>query len=183
MRRGRDVTVGNKEQNAFFRVSLIYFASVFVAERDECGELTASTSRYLELGRKIVDSCRVQNLSAPSLLPLSPLPRYSPSSNLITSVPSRTLPCSERETTSLPFVPATHFSARESSMSSANNDKVALVTGSSRGIGRGIALRLAVDGFTVVVNDISANSKGIDSVVQEIEATGRKAFGIVCGEF
>ena len=36
-------------------------------------------------------------------------------------------------------------------MSNANG-KVAIVTGSSRGIGAAVAERLAVDGFTVVIN-------------------------------
>ena len=33
-----------------------------------------------------------------------------------------------------------------------NNNKVAIVTGGSGGIGRAVALRLARDGFAVVVN-------------------------------
>lgn len=56
---------------------------------------------------------------------------------------------------------------------------VAIVTGSSRGIGRGIALRLADDGFDVVVNDIAPQKTDIDKVVSEIEAKGQKAHGIV----
>lgn len=55
---------------------------------------------------------------------------------------------------------------------------VAIVTGSSRGIGCGIVKRLAEDGFNVVVTDISANQAGIDSVVAEIQAKGRRAHGI-----
>jgi len=55
--------------------------------------------------------------------------------------------------------------------------KVAIVTGAGRGIGRGIALRLAQDGADVVVNDI--NSETMNKVVKEIEALGRKAIAIV----
>jgi NAD(P)-dependent dehydrogenase (short-subunit alcohol dehydrogenase family) len=50
-----------------------------------------------------------------------------------------------------------------------------IVTGSSRGIGKTIALRLAADGYNVCINDISANSKGCDEVVSQIRAMGRKA--------
>jgi len=57
--------------------------------------------------------------------------------------------------------------------------KTAIVTGSSRGIGKSIALRLAQDGYDVCINDISANKAGIDEVVQEIQSTGRKATGFV----
>ncbi|KAI9743681.1 MAG: hypothetical protein M1818_002997 [Claussenomyces sp. TS43310] len=56
---------------------------------------------------------------------------------------------------------------------------VAIVTGSSRGIGRGIALRLADDGFDVGVNDIAPQKADIDSVVAEIQAKGRKALAVV----
>ncbi|KAF9283548.1 hypothetical protein BGZ88_010439 [Linnemannia elongata] len=47
--------------------------------------------------------------------------------------------------------------------------RVAIVTGSSRGIGRDIALRLAQDGFHVVVNYQSSASRA-QEVVNEIEA-------------
>ncbi|KAI1504826.1 hypothetical protein F5X99DRAFT_371100 [Biscogniauxia marginata] len=60
--------------------------------------------------------------------------------------------------------------ARESS-----EGKNAIVTGSSRGIGKAIALRLAVDGYNVCINDISANRAGCDDVVREIRSMGRKA--------
>lgn len=50
-----------------------------------------------------------------------------------------------------------------------------IVTGSSRGIGKSIALRLAADGYNVCINDISANSKGCDDVVGEIKSMGRKS--------
>lgn len=50
-----------------------------------------------------------------------------------------------------------------------------LVTGSARGIGKAIALRLASDGYNVCINDIDANSKACNAVVKEIQAMGRKA--------
>ena len=56
---------------------------------------------------------------------------------------------------------------------------VAIVTGSSRGIGRGIALRLASDGFDILVNDIDRQKSDIDAVVSEIKEAGGKAIGYV----
>lgn len=53
----------------------------------------------------------------------------------------------------------------------------AIVTGSSGGIGKGIALRLAEDGFDVIVNDIAPKQAAIDAVVAEIKAAGGKAHG------
>lgn len=52
-------------------------------------------------------------------------------------------------------------------------NKVALVTGAGQGIGRGIALRLAKDGASVMLVDVSAT--GIEAVAAEIAALGRKA--------
>ncbi len=54
--------------------------------------------------------------------------------------------------------------------------KVAIVTGSGRGIGRGIARRLASDGATVVVSDIMFDNA--QKVVAEIEAAGGVAMAI-----
>lgn len=54
--------------------------------------------------------------------------------------------------------------------------KVAIVTGSGRGIGRAEALQLSAEGASVVINDLD-NDKVIE-VVKEIEASGGKAFGI-----
>ena len=52
-------------------------------------------------------------------------------------------------------------------------DKVALVTGAARGIGKAIALTLAQEGASVVIADV--DKEGIRQVVQEIEARGRQA--------
>ena len=51
--------------------------------------------------------------------------------------------------------------------------RVALVSGSGRGIGRGIALKLASEGASVVVNDLDAEPAL--AVVAEIEKAGGKA--------
>jgi 3-oxoacyl-[acyl-carrier protein] reductase len=56
-------------------------------------------------------------------------------------------------------------------------DKVAVVTGSSRGIGAGIAKTLAAQGAKVVVNHRSS-PEGADEVVAAIKANGGEAVGI-----
>ncbi len=56
-------------------------------------------------------------------------------------------------------------------------DKIAVVTGASRGVGRAIALAYAREGANVVVN-YASNEAAADQVVREIEALGRKAVKI-----
>src|SRR3954447_24728230 len=61
--------------------------------------------------------------------------------------------------------------------------KVALITGSSRGIGKGIALCLAEDGADIVVcarsDSAAANPLGsIEKTAREIEALGRRALTV-----
>lgn len=55
--------------------------------------------------------------------------------------------------------------------------KTALVTGSSRGIGRSIALALADKGFNIIVN-YSGNKQKAQQVVQEIIEKGQKAVAV-----
>jgi NAD(P)-dependent dehydrogenase (short-subunit alcohol dehydrogenase family) len=55
-----------------------------------------------------------------------------------------------------------------------NKSMSVLVTGSSRGIGKAIALRLARDGYDVVLHCRSQRAEA-DAVAQEIEAMGRAA--------
>jgi len=58
------------------------------------------------------------------------------------------------------------------------SNKVAIVTGGGRGIGRVIALRLAEAGANVVVNDIG-NAEPVEAVASEIKAMGRQALPVL----
>jgi 3-oxoacyl-[acyl-carrier protein] reductase len=58
------------------------------------------------------------------------------------------------------------------------SNRVAIVTGSGRGIGRAIALRLAEAGANVVVNDIG-DGKPVEAVIREIKAMGRQALPVL----
>lgn len=54
---------------------------------------------------------------------------------------------------------------------------LAIVTGSSRGIGEATAIKLAEDGFDVLVN-YSGNQERAEAVVAKIEALGQKAIAV-----
>lgn len=56
-------------------------------------------------------------------------------------------------------------------------NKVAVITGASRGIGRSIALALAAQGATIVAMDMDKTST--DAVVSELKAAGAKALAVV----
>ena len=67
------------------------------------------------------------------------------------------------------------------------NGKVAIVTGSGRGIGRGVAMLMAAEGASVVVVDPGVNVDGsgadqsvAEQVVAEIKAAGGNA--VACME-
>ncbi len=57
--------------------------------------------------------------------------------------------------------------------------KTAFITGASRGIGRAIALRLAKDGFNIVVN-YSKSEKSAEEVVNEVKKYGVDAMAVKC---
>ena len=56
--------------------------------------------------------------------------------------------------------------------------KIAIITGSGRGIGRACALRYGQEGATVIVNDI--NTENVNRVAGEITSAGGKALAYPC---
>lgn len=60
--------------------------------------------------------------------------------------------------------------------------KVAIVTGSAQGIGKAIALRLAKDGFDIVISDMQYKEEEMVSVCKEAEAVreGGRFIAIPC---
>lgn len=64
-------------------------------------------------------------------------------------------------------------------MSASTSEGIALITGSSQGIGKAIAIRLASDGFEIAINDIPAKSLTLEATQKEIqELTGKRA--LIC---
>ena len=57
-------------------------------------------------------------------------------------------------------------------------DKVAIITGSSKGIGKSIAKGLAIHGAKVVIS--SRKQEAVDEVVEAFENEGLAAIGIAC---
>ena len=58
------------------------------------------------------------------------------------------------------------------------SNKVAIVTGSARGIGQAIALKLAEVGATVVVNDVG-DAESLENVAAEIRAMPRPSLAVI----
>jgi 3-oxoacyl-[acyl-carrier protein] reductase len=58
------------------------------------------------------------------------------------------------------------------------SNKVAIVTGSARGIGQAIALKLAEVGATVVVNDVG-DPEALETTAKQIRDMGRQSLGII----
>ena len=58
-----------------------------------------------------------------------------------------------------------------------SNNKIALVTGGSRGLGRDMAISLSKKGFDVIIT-YQSNKEAADEVIGQIEQNGQKGFAI-----
>jgi meso-butanediol dehydrogenase/(S,S)-butanediol dehydrogenase/diacetyl reductase len=56
-------------------------------------------------------------------------------------------------------------------------EKIVLITGASRGIGKGIAKRFAEEGASLI---LSANEENVHKVAEELKALGTNAVSVVC---
>jgi NAD(P)-dependent dehydrogenase (short-subunit alcohol dehydrogenase family) len=59
---------------------------------------------------------------------------------------------------------------------SEGSNKIAMVTGAARGIGRALAIGLAQAGYDVAIADLAAQKAGIEETRAAIEGEGRRAF-------
>ena len=59
--------------------------------------------------------------------------------------------------------------------------KVVIVTGAGRGIGRGIALTMAKEGASLVLNSVNPETRSAEKVAEEIRAAGGKAVAVIAG--
>lgn len=65
---------------------------------------------------------------------------------------------------------------RPVSFSTAGSGRVAVITGAAQGIGRGIALRPAHDGFDIALNDLPSSESKLRDVSALVAQAGRQAF-------
>jgi 3-oxoacyl-[acyl-carrier protein] reductase len=79
--------------------------------------------------------------------------------------------------TSLPAAADSKSQNEHPNIMSTPSNKVAIVTGSSRGIGAAIAKRLASEGFSIVVN-YAGRATDADQVVAEIQSAGGQAIAV-----
>ena len=63
------------------------------------------------------------------------------------------------------------------SLSKMSNNKIALVTGGSRGLGRDMAISLSKKGLDVIIT-YQSNKEAADEVIGQIEQNGQKGFAI-----
>lgn len=75
---------------------------------------------------------------------------------------------------STPSMPSMDAASMTAPVAQASRNLSVLVTGSSRGIGRAVALRLARDGYDVVLHCVARRAEA-DQVALEVEAYGRRA--------